>query len=45
MNVYRLLEFQASLIVSVPTAGILDELLFTAEKNRDEDLGQDLTPF
>jgi len=43
--VYRLLEFQASPIVSVPTAGILDELLFTVEKNRDEDFGQDLTPF
>jgi hypothetical protein len=44
--VYRLLEVQAALIVSVPTAGILVELLLTPEKNlADEDIGQDLTPF
>jgi hypothetical protein len=36
---------QASLIASVPTAGILAEVLFMPEKNpADEDFGQDLTP-
>jgi hypothetical protein len=44
--VYRLLEFQASLIVSVPTAEILAEVLFMPEMNpAGEDFGQDLRPF
>jgi hypothetical protein len=44
--VYRLLEFQASLIVSVPTAVILAALILMPEKKpADEDFGQDMMPF